>query len=176
MLKGAAERLDSALERLGVVHDVKEYPKAGHALLNDAEVGPRLMRPFRVTGMGPHPEAAADAWRRIETFLGRRLSDRVNGKYLVMSGLLGMAPGLAVIALQARRSSRPGSSFPGCWCAGSGWGSSSSRIAVLLLGALVRRPASLPLAGSAAACLVSAYGHDQAHARDDRDDADQTGG
>ncbi|MFD8000454.1 dienelactone hydrolase family protein [Streptomyces mirabilis] len=74
MLKGAAARLDSALERLGVVHDVKEYPQAGHAFLNDAEVGPRPLRPlFRVTGMGPHPEAAADAWRRIETFFDTHL-------------------------------------------------------------------------------------------------------
>ncbi|MFJ2210751.1 dienelactone hydrolase family protein [Streptomyces sp. NPDC101062] len=74
MLKGAAAELDSALERLGVVHDVKEYPQAGHAFLNDAEVGPRPLRPLlRVTGMGPHPEAAADAWRRIETFFGTHL-------------------------------------------------------------------------------------------------------
>ncbi|SCF72999.1 dienelactone hydrolase family protein [Streptomyces sp. Ncost-T10-10d] len=74
MLKGAAARLDSALEQLGVVHDVKEYPEAGHAFLNDAEVGPRPLRPlFRVTGMGPHPEAAADAWRRIDTFFDTRL-------------------------------------------------------------------------------------------------------
>ncbi|MFE3824255.1 dienelactone hydrolase family protein [Streptomyces sp. NPDC059092] len=74
MLKGAADRLDAALDRAGVVHDVKEYPGAGHAFLNDAEVGPRLLRPlFRVTGMGPDPEAAADAWRRIETFLDTHL-------------------------------------------------------------------------------------------------------
>ncbi|ADI13125.1 putative carboxymethylenebutenolidase [Streptomyces bingchenggensis BCW-1] len=74
MLKGAAAKLDSALERLGVVHDVKEYPQAGHAFLNDAEVGPRPLRPlFRVTGMGPHPEAAADAWQRIETFFDTHL-------------------------------------------------------------------------------------------------------
>ncbi|PVE13652.1 carboxymethylenebutenolidase [Streptomyces scopuliridis RB72] len=74
MLKGAAAELDSALERLGVVHDVKEYPQAGHAFLNDTEVGPRPLRPLlRVTGMGPHPEAAADAWRRIETFFDTHL-------------------------------------------------------------------------------------------------------
>ncbi|MFE5161018.1 hypothetical protein ACFRNT_21370 [Streptomyces sp. NPDC056697] len=40
---------------------------------NDPEVGPRPLRPlFRVTGMSPHPEAAADTWRRIETFFDTR--------------------------------------------------------------------------------------------------------
>ncbi|MET7331173.1 dienelactone hydrolase family protein [Nonomuraea sp. NPDC005650] len=76
MLKGAAERLDAALERLGVVHDVKEYPQAGHSFLNDAATGPRPLRPLmRVAGMGPDPEAAADAWRRIETFFDNHLKD-----------------------------------------------------------------------------------------------------
>ncbi|MFJ9709454.1 dienelactone hydrolase family protein [Streptomyces sp. NPDC101234] len=64
-----------SLDRLGVVHDVHEYPQAGHAFLNDAEVGPRPLRPlFRVMGMGPDPEAAADAWRRIETFFATHLN------------------------------------------------------------------------------------------------------
>ncbi|MFJ8113748.1 dienelactone hydrolase family protein [Streptomyces sp. NPDC096132] len=40
-LKGAAAKLESALERLGVVHDVKDYPRAGHAFLNDEQFGPR---------------------------------------------------------------------------------------------------------------------------------------
>lgn len=34
-LRGAAERLDRALTANGVEHDVKEYPGAGHAFLND---------------------------------------------------------------------------------------------------------------------------------------------
>jgi carboxymethylenebutenolidase len=73
-LKGAAATLDAALTRAGVVHDVKEYPTAGHAFLNDAETGPRLLRPLmRVTHMGPDPEAAPDAWRRIESFFQAQL-------------------------------------------------------------------------------------------------------
>ncbi|MFE1884362.1 dienelactone hydrolase family protein [Streptomyces diastatochromogenes] len=77
MLQGAAARLDTALDRLGVVHDVKEYPDAGHSFLNDAEVGPRLLRPLlRVAGMGPHPASAADAWQRIETFFDTHLTTR----------------------------------------------------------------------------------------------------
>jgi carboxymethylenebutenolidase len=74
MLKGAAARLESTLDRLGIPHDVKEYPQAGHSFLNDAENGPRLLRPLlRISGMGPHPESAADAWERIEAFFAAHL-------------------------------------------------------------------------------------------------------
>jgi carboxymethylenebutenolidase len=73
-LRGAAGRLDSALEKAGVIHDVKEYPAASHAFLNDAEVGPRALRPLlRVAGIGPAPEAAKDAWGRIERFFSTYL-------------------------------------------------------------------------------------------------------
>ncbi|MER7083873.1 dienelactone hydrolase family protein, partial [Saccharopolyspora kobensis] len=75
LLKGAASKLDAALERAGVPRDVKEYPDAGHSFLNDAENGPRAIRPLlRITGTGPHPESAADAWRRIEAFFAEHLS------------------------------------------------------------------------------------------------------
>ena len=55
------------LDRLGVEHDIKEFESAGHSFLNDAEVGPRALRPlFRVMGIKPDPESAPEAWRRIE--------------------------------------------------------------------------------------------------------------
>jgi carboxymethylenebutenolidase len=74
-LRGAAGRLDAALEKAGVIHDVKEYPAAGHAFLNDTETGPRALRPLlRVAGMGPEPESAKDAWDRIGLFLATHLS------------------------------------------------------------------------------------------------------
>jgi len=73
-LRGAAERLEAALTRAGIPHDVKEYPDAGHSFLNDAENGPRPLRPLmRVMGVGPEPVAAADAWARIERFFDVRL-------------------------------------------------------------------------------------------------------
>ena len=73
-LRGAAGRLEGALEKAGVSHDVKEYPHAGHAFLNDAEAGPRALRPLlRVAGIGPEPESAKDAWKRIETFFAAHL-------------------------------------------------------------------------------------------------------
>ncbi|MDQ1492186.1 MAG: carboxymethylenebutenolidase [Actinomycetota bacterium] len=73
-LKGAAGRLDAVLNKAGVTHDVKEYPAASHAFLNDAETGPRLLRPLvRVAGIGPEPASAADAWSRIESFFATYL-------------------------------------------------------------------------------------------------------
>ena len=75
-MKGATTKLDSFLTKADVAHDVKEYASAGHAFLNDAEVGPRVLRPIlkAVTGMGPDPIAAADAWQRIEAFFADHLS------------------------------------------------------------------------------------------------------
>jgi carboxymethylenebutenolidase len=74
-LRGAAGQLDAALEKAGVIHDVKEYPAAGHAFLNDTETGPRVLRPLlRVAGMGPEPESAKDAWDRIGRFFATHLN------------------------------------------------------------------------------------------------------
>ena len=74
-LTGAAEKLEGALTRLGVPHDVKEYPSAGHSFLNDAESGPAVVRLLtrRILGAGPEPAAAADAWQRIDAFFGEHL-------------------------------------------------------------------------------------------------------
>jgi len=74
-LRGAAGRLETALTRVGVVHDVKEYPTARHAFCTPAEAFPRPVRPvLRVAGIGADPVAAADAWRRIESFFAEHLS------------------------------------------------------------------------------------------------------
>ena len=74
-LRGATAKLEGALTRLGVPHDLKEYPEAGHSFLNDAESGPAAVRLLtrRILGAGPDPEAAADAWRRIEAFFAEYL-------------------------------------------------------------------------------------------------------
>lgn len=75
-LRGAAEKLEVALTAAGVDHDVKVYPSAGHSFLNDADTGPRALRPItrRIIGAGPDPVAAADAWQRIERFFGEHLA------------------------------------------------------------------------------------------------------
>jgi carboxymethylenebutenolidase len=73
-LRGAAGRLDAALDKAEVTHDVKEYPAASHAFLNDTETGPRALRPWlRVAGIGPEPDSAKDAWDRIERFFATHL-------------------------------------------------------------------------------------------------------
>jgi carboxymethylenebutenolidase len=69
-------RLEEALTRLDIAHDVKLYPKAGHSFLNDGPNGPMLFRPLlRVAHMGPEPESAKDAWARIEAFLAANLAN-----------------------------------------------------------------------------------------------------
>ena len=77
-LKGAAKKLDDSLTRLGIDHDVKEYPNAGHSFLNDAESGPPPLRFLmkRILGAGPNPEAATDAWQRIDAFFAEHLASK----------------------------------------------------------------------------------------------------
>lgn len=73
--RGHPERLERALERAGVPHDVKTYPEAGHSFLSSTRY-PLATRPLaRVMGMaaGPHPASAADAWRQIDVFFAEHL-------------------------------------------------------------------------------------------------------
>ncbi|WP_426996809.1 dienelactone hydrolase family protein [Pseudarthrobacter sp. N5] len=73
-LRGAAARLEAALDKLGIENDVKEFPSAGHAFMNDAEVGPQLLRPLtRVMGIRPDPESSPEAWQRIEHHFAKHL-------------------------------------------------------------------------------------------------------
>lgn len=65
------ERLERALAASGVAHDVKVYPGAGHAFLNDhRDVMSRMMR---VVGIGYHEPSARDARRRIVAFFDAHL-------------------------------------------------------------------------------------------------------
>lgn len=73
-LRGSAAKLEYHLTRLGVEHDVKEYPKAGHAFLTETDIVPWYLQPLvKIGGMGPEPDSAADAWRRIDAFFGEHL-------------------------------------------------------------------------------------------------------
>ena len=77
--RGTAGRLGQALGALGVDHDVKEYPDAGHAFLNDHDgAGDRTPIIFVVMGKfggpsGYHEPSADDARRRIVSFFDRHL-------------------------------------------------------------------------------------------------------
>src|SRR5271165_470144 len=72
-LRGRAERLEQALTRIGVPHDVKEYPDAGHSFLNRFNTGPVLPPLLHVAGLGYHHPSAEDAWRRILAFFAEHL-------------------------------------------------------------------------------------------------------
>jgi carboxymethylenebutenolidase len=77
--RGTAHKLQNILEALGVEHDVKEYPGAGHAFMNDHEgAGDRNPLIFVVMGAfagpsGYHEPSAKDARRRIASFFDRHL-------------------------------------------------------------------------------------------------------
>ena len=70
--KGAAATLETALTEAGVVHDVKEYPDAGHSFMNRLNVGP-LSVLMRVAGLGYHGPSSEDAWTRILRFFDEHL-------------------------------------------------------------------------------------------------------
>ena len=77
--RGTAEKLDRVLTAVGVDHDVKEYPDAGHAFMNDHE-GAHDRTPilFAVmgkfaSGSGYHEPSARDARRRILAFFDAHL-------------------------------------------------------------------------------------------------------
>ena len=73
-LKDAKEKLDASLTRLGVEHDIKVYPEAGHAFMNPKQGGgPVFGTLLRISGAKPNPEAAVDAWQRIERFFAKHL-------------------------------------------------------------------------------------------------------
>jgi len=71
MEEGVAERLEQALQRALVPHDVKEYPDAGHAFMNN--YGWFFLKLLRYTGMGYNDPATMDARRRIAAFFHTHL-------------------------------------------------------------------------------------------------------
>ena len=84
ILRGAAAKLEQGLAAAGIPHDIKEYPQAGHAFLNNHEGGdgktPLLfaISAKRTPGMGYHEDAAADARRRIIAFFDTHLKTPAN--------------------------------------------------------------------------------------------------
>lgn len=77
MLRGQAERLEAALTKLDVPHDVKTYPGATHSFMNRHR-GPT--RALDVVMRIRYDEAAAaDAWRRILAFFSQHLDGTSRG-------------------------------------------------------------------------------------------------
>lgn len=70
-LPGAARRLEVALGANDVAHDVKEYPDAGHAFMNDhnpADTPALFVLTSRLIAGGYAPGPAEDSRRRIVSF------------------------------------------------------------------------------------------------------------
>lgn len=75
-LRGAAERLERALTKAGVDHDVKEYPEVGHAFLNNhsgEDIPFLFVLMSKISGMGYNEAAAQDARGRIVAFFNKYL-------------------------------------------------------------------------------------------------------
>ncbi len=76
---GGAARLHRVLAEVGVEHDVKEYPEAGHGFINDHDgAGTTRALLFAVLGQlspgaGYHEASALDARRRIIAFFAAHL-------------------------------------------------------------------------------------------------------
>jgi carboxymethylenebutenolidase len=70
--QGVAEELEKALERALVPHDVKEYPDAGHAFMND-HGAMFMLKLLRYKAVGFSAEATTDARRRIAAFFHTHL-------------------------------------------------------------------------------------------------------
>jgi len=74
-LRGAASRLEMALSRRGIDHDVKEYPDAGHSFFNHHDSA--LFRGAGLLiGAFYHEPSEADARQRILRFFARHLAER----------------------------------------------------------------------------------------------------
>ncbi len=73
-LTGAATKLELALTKNKIAHDIKEYTDTGHAFMNPHQAGgPLIGTLLKISGAKPNPDAAADAWSRIEKFFGEHL-------------------------------------------------------------------------------------------------------
>jgi carboxymethylenebutenolidase len=68
-----AAELEDVLTGLGIDHDVKQYPGAGHSFLNRHNAGPLFSVLERVAGLSYHEPSAQDAWARILVFFDQHL-------------------------------------------------------------------------------------------------------
>jgi carboxymethylenebutenolidase len=69
--QGDADRLEAALQRALVPHDVKEYPDAGHSFMNNHHGF--VFKLLRFSGIGYNDPATQDARRRITAFFHKHL-------------------------------------------------------------------------------------------------------
>jgi carboxymethylenebutenolidase len=74
----AAVRLENALTRLDIDHDIKVYPQAGHGFMNNhapEDQTPLLVLLAKISGTRYDEQSTADARRRIVAFFEAHLSE-----------------------------------------------------------------------------------------------------
>jgi carboxymethylenebutenolidase len=74
--RGTAQRLEKILTAVGVDHDIKTYPEAGHSFLHERDSAdiPALFAVFgRLTASEFHQPSAIDARRRTVEFFDHHL-------------------------------------------------------------------------------------------------------
>jgi carboxymethylenebutenolidase len=74
--RGTGERLETVLTTLGVDHDIRTYPEAGHSFMNDHDPAdsPAVFTVLgRLTRSEFHEPSAIDARRRVVAFFDRHL-------------------------------------------------------------------------------------------------------
>jgi carboxymethylenebutenolidase len=77
---GAAERLEEKLTQLGVPHDVKLYPGAGHSFYTRAPGGIfGMIAPYVAPTAGYHEASAKDAHARVVAFFRTHLDGAAEG-------------------------------------------------------------------------------------------------
>ena len=78
-LRGTADKLERSLTELGIPHDVKEYPDAGHGFMTDLNALAPLDIALKITpiryGVGKHN--ADDGWKRTFAFFDEHVKSGV---------------------------------------------------------------------------------------------------
>jgi carboxymethylenebutenolidase len=72
-LRQAGARLEALLRELGVPHDVRIYPDAGHSYMSPHTGMMATIGAWGPMAVGYDPAAAADSWARIESFFKQHL-------------------------------------------------------------------------------------------------------
>jgi carboxymethylenebutenolidase len=67
------ERLERHLAALGVPHDVRVYPDAGHSFMSHHEGVLATLSAWGPMKVGWNAAAEADSWRRVESFFREHL-------------------------------------------------------------------------------------------------------
>ncbi len=73
MFAAQGERLERLLSEMGIDHDVKIYPEAGHSFMNQTEGLLVTLAAYGPMHVGYNPAAAEDSWKRIEAFFAHHL-------------------------------------------------------------------------------------------------------